>query len=289
MPTLSLTLNLYLCRIAATLVLAVAATALSAAPAVSLRLVAQNLNLPVEMVPANDGSGRMFIVEQDGVIRILDSGTLLAAPFLDISQANIVLSGGEQGLLGLAFHPQYASNGAFYVHYTRRPDGAIVIARYLRNAMDANLADAGSAAVLLTIPHPTYENHNGGRLAFGPDGFLYIGVGDGGAGDDSDGNGQSLNVRLGKLLRIAVDGGTGYTIPPTNPFAGSTCGGSACPEIWAYGLRNPWKFSFDRATNDLFIGDVGQTAIEEVDFQAAGASGGANYGWGVYEGNTLFQ
>lgn len=279
-----LTIAVY--RIAVALLLSIATTVLAVPPAVTLRLVAQNLSLPVEMVPANDASGRMFIVEQDGIIRILDSGSVLASPFLDISQSGLVLSGGERGLLGLAFHPQYASNGAFYIHYTRQTDGAIVIARYLRNAVNTNLADASSAAVLLTIPHPVYENHNGGRLAFGPDGFLYIGVGDGGAGNDSEGAGQNLGGRLGKLLRIAVDGGTGYTIPAGNPYGGSTCAAGSCPEIWANGLRNPWKFSFDRTTGDLFIGDVGQSTIEEVNFQAGGAAGGTNYGWGVYEGNN---
>lgn len=258
-----------------------------AAPLVALRQVAQGLSLPVELVSANDGSGRLFVVEQGGRIKIFNGSAILATAFLDIS-SGVISGGGERGLLGLAFHPQYASNGAFYVFYTRTGDGALTISRYLRDPNNANLALPASGTPILSVPHSAFANHNGGHIAFGPDGHLYIGTGDGGSGGDPDRNGQNLQSRLGKLLRIAVDGGTGYTIPAGNPYAGSTCT-TACPEIWAYGLRNPWKFSFDRQTGDLFIGDVGQGAVEEIDFQPAAASGGRNYGWGVYEGNNCYN
>jgi glucose/arabinose dehydrogenase len=263
------------------------ASTAQAAPPVALRQVAQGLSLPVELVPANDGSGRMFVVEQGGRIKILSGGVVLPTAFLDIS-SGVISAGGERGLLGLAFHPQYASNGAFYVYYTRAADGALTISRYLRDPNNANLAQPASGAPILVVPHSTYANHNGGHLAFGPDGLLYIGTGDGGSGGDPDHNGQSVQSRLGKLLRIAVDGGTGYTIPPGNPYASGTCA-TACPEIWAFGLRNPWKFSFDRQNGDLFIGDVGQNTVEEVDLQPASATGGVNYGWGVFEGNNCYN
>jgi glucose/arabinose dehydrogenase len=266
------------------------------APLVSLRLVAQGFSNPVELVNARDGSGRLFVVEQGGKIRIVLDGSVLAAPYLDLSASGLISFGGERGLLGLAFHPQYPANGAFYVFYTRADDGALTIARYLRSAADANQADPASGAVLLTIPHPVNANHNGGHLAFGPDGDLYIGAGDGGGGGDVPNNAQNRGLLLGKLLRIGVDGGTAYAIPPRNPFAGAgSCNNGAaadasgtCPEIWASGLRNPWKFSFDRLTGDLLIGDVGQGAREEMDFQPAAAAGGRNYGWHVFEGNSCF-
>ncbi len=258
-----------------------------AAPLVALRQVAQGLSLPVELASANDGSDRLFVVEQNGRIKIFSGGAILPTAFLDIS-SGVISAGGERGLLGLAFHPQYASNGAFYVFYTRTGDGALTISRYLRDPNNANVALPASGTPILSIPHAAFANHNGGHIAFGPDGHLYIGTGDGGSGGDPDRNGQNLQSRLGKLLRIAVDGGTGYTIPAGNPYAGSTCA-TACPEIWAYGLRNPWKFSFDRQTGDLFIGDVGQGAVEEIDFQPAAAAGGRNYGWGVYEGNNCYN
>jgi len=271
----------------AALAVAVAGTAYAALPSVTLRLVAQNLSSPLELVNADDGSNRLFIVQQGGQVKILENGSVLATPFLDVS--GLIASGGEQGLLGLAFHPDFETNRALYVFYTRSADGALTIARYLRHAANPDIADAASGAVLLTIPHPGHTNHNGGRIAFGPDGYLYIGTGDGGGGGDPDANGLDRSVRLGKILRIAVDGGAGYTIPPTNPYAGSSCGAGTCPEIWAYGLRNPWKFSFDVMTGDLFIADVGQDAIEEVNWQLASSGGNANYGWGVYEGNNCYD
>ena len=267
----------------------VVAAAAQAAPSVTLRQVATGLSSPVEIVNAHDGSNRLFVLEQGGRIRIIAGGVLSATPFLDLTGSGLILSGGERGLLGLAFHPQYAQNGAFYVYYTRTGDGALTIARYLRDPANANAALPASGAVILTIPHPVNDNHNGGHIAFGPDGFLYAGIGDGGSGGDPLRNGQNRAQLLGKLLRIAVDGGTGYTIPASNPYAQSSCAAGTCPEIWAYGLRNPWKFSFDRSTGDLIIGDVGQGAWEEVDFQAAGAAGGTNYGWGIFEGNACFN
>ncbi len=265
-------------------VLLAAASLAQALPTITLEEVASGFQTPVELVNSGDGSGRLFVVEQGGKIKILSSGVVNPTPFLDIS--TIVLSGGERGLLGLAFHPQYSTNNAFYVYYTRAGDGALTIARYLRSATNNLQADPASGAVILTIPHPNNANHNGGHLAFGRDGYLYIGTGDGGGGGDPDKNGQNLSTLLGKMLRISVNGGTAYTIPSTNPYATSSCVGAAnaCPEVWAFGLRNPWKFSFDRSNGDLFIGDVGQGAYEEVDYVPAGASNGKNFGWNVFEG-----
>jgi glucose/arabinose dehydrogenase len=264
-----------------------AAMNLHAAPVVKLEEIASGFQSPVEMVHSGDGSGRLFVVEQAGKIKVLRGNAALPTPFLDISA--LIASGGERGLLGLAFHPQYAINRAFYVYYTRAGDGALTIVRYLRSAADAAVADPASAAVILTIPHPGFQNHNGGHLAFGHDGYLYIGTGDGGGGGDPDQNGQRLTTRLGKLLRVAVDGGTGYAIPPTNPFANRTDCSVQCPEIWAYGLRNPWKFTFDRVNGDLFIGDVGQGLWEEINHVPAGAAGPKNFGWNTFEGNSCYS
>ncbi len=252
-----------------------------------LRGVAGGYSSPLEIAAPGDGSGRLFIVQKGGLIRILKNGTPVAQPFLDLSA--LVSTSSERGLLGLAFHPQFASNRYFYVYYTRVSDGAITIARYQRNANLPDVADPASASVLLTIAHSSFDNHNGGHLAFGSDGYLYIGTGDGGSGGDPFGNGQRKSALLAKMLRIDVNGGPPYSIPADNPFAGSTCGAGACPEIWAYGLRNPWKFSFDSLTHDLWIGDVGQGAWEEIDFQAAGAAGGRNYGWRCWEGNHTYS
>ncbi len=261
----------------------------SAVPAITLQEVASGFQTPVELVNSGDGSGRLFVVEQGGTIKVLSSGVATATLFLDIS--SVIASGGERGLLGLAFHPQYSSNRAFYVYYTRASDGALTIARYLRSATNPLSADSTSGAVILTIAHPNYQNHNGGHLAFGQDGYLYIGTGDGGGGGDPDQNGQKLTTRLAKMLRISVNGGTSYTIPATNPYATSNCdtGVNACPEIWAFGLRNPWKFSFDRSNGDLFIGDVGQGLYEEVNYVQAGAAPGQNFGWNVYEATHCYS
>jgi serine protease len=247
---------------------------------IGMQTVATGLTNPVGIEHAGDGSGRLFIVQQGGQIRIVSGGNVLSAPFLDIS--TLVVSGGEQGLLGLAFHPNYAANGLFYVNYTRAGDGATVIARYQRSASDPNRADAASASILLTVPQP-FANHNGGQLRFGPDGYLYIGLGDGGSANDPGNRAQDLSTLLGKMLRIDVNGGTPYAIPPGNPFANDG-NPNTLAEIWAYGLRNPWRFSFDRQTGDLYIGDVGQDAYEEIDYQPTGTGAGANYGWRVMEG-----
>jgi len=236
----------------------------------------------VELQNAGDGSGRLFIVEKRGRILILQNDQLLPQPFLDIEN-EVGSQHTEQGLLGLAFHPMYAENGLLFVNYTDA-NGNTVIARFHVSADDPNLADPASEVDLLHISQP-YTNHNGGGLAFGPDGYLYIGLGDGGSGGDPFRNGQNLQTLLGKLLRIGVDSGEAYTIPPDNPFVG----GAGLAEIWAYGLRNPWRFSFDRLTGNLYIGDVGQDAWEEVDFIPAGTPGGMNFGWSHYEGMHPYQ
>jgi glucose/arabinose dehydrogenase len=236
--------------------------------------------------PPGDGE-RLFVVEQGGRIRLVRNGTLLTTDFLDIT--TLVLSGGERGLFSMAFAPDYASTGRFYVFYTaRNPEGELTIAEYRRSA-DPEIAEP-SGRIVLSIPHPVYGNHNGGQLQFGPDGYLYIATGDGGGGGDPDGNGQDLGSLLGKLLRIDPrpgPNGESYTIPPGNPFAGQT---GSRPEVWAYGLRNPWRFSFDRGTGDLTIGDVGQGEWEEIDFVPAGsgAGRGANFGWGCFEGRHVY-
>lgn len=251
-------------------------------------VVASGFVNPVDIVAAPSDATRLFIVEQRGLIRIIRDGLVVATPFLDVTSKTT--GGGEQGLLGLAFHPSYATNRRFFVYYTRSGDGALMIERYERSADNPDRADFASARVLLAIPHPGATNHNGGKLAFRSDGYLYIGTGDGGGGNDPSNNAQNFGTRLGKMLRVDVNSETPpyYTIPPTNPYAGMTCNGAGtgtCPEIWALGLRNPFRFSFDKLTGDLFIGDVGQTAREEVDYEPLGAPAGRNYGWRIMEGN----
>jgi glucose/arabinose dehydrogenase len=247
---------------------------------VELQPVASGLDQPVALTHAGDT--RLFITEQTGTIRIYDALGLRATPFLDIR--SLVLSGGERGLLSVAFHPQYRDNGFFFVYYTNR-SGDNSIARY-KVSSDVDRADPASATILLTIPHPNFANHNGGQLQFGPDGFLYIGTGDGGSGGDPNNNAQNLNQLLGKLLRIDVDHGTPYAIPPSNPFVSRA---GARGEIWAYGLRNPWRFTFDRENHDLWIGDVGQNVYEEIDLQPSTSIGGENYGWRRMEGFHCFN
>lgn len=236
--------------------------------------IVSGLASPVDIQFPDDGSSRMFLVDQAGRIRILENGRLLAVPFLDITD-RVGRSGNEQGLLGLAFHPGFKNNPYFYVNYTDRK-GNTVIARFQASG---DTADPASEKDLLHV-HQPFQNHNGGRVVFGPDGYLYLSLGDGGSGGDPYGNGQNTNVLLGKILRIDVDHGDPYAIPSGNPF---TTGGGK-PEIWAYGLRNPWRFSFDQKTGDLYIADVGQSAWEEVDF-APGNPPGLNYGWNYYEGD----
>jgi glucose/arabinose dehydrogenase len=256
-------------------------------PQISLAAVTGGFVSPVHVTHAGDGSGRIFVVEQAGRIRILENAAVLPTPFLDLASITPprLVAGGEQGLLSVAFPPGFTAKGYFYVNYTRAPDGATVVARYRVTAGNANVADPASEEVILTVPQP-FANHNGGQLAFGPDGFLYIGMGDGGSGGDPLNNGQSPGTLLGKLLRIDVESGTApYVVPPDNPFVGVA---GFLPEVWALGLRNPWRFSFDRGTGDLYIGDVGQGSFEEIDFQAAGDLEGRNYGWNVMEGESCY-
>jgi glucose/arabinose dehydrogenase len=244
--------------------------------------IVDGLNQPVALTNANDNSSRIYIVEQTGVIRILLGGLLLPAPFMDI-QDRVGSSGSEQGLLGLAFHPDYGQNGYFFVNYTNLA-GDTIIARFQRSSVDANAGDPSSEEILLKISQP-FANHNGGHVVFGTDGYLYIGTGDGGSGGDPMGNGQSLNTLLGKILRIDVNQGNPYAIPADNPFIS----GTGLPEIWAYGLRNPWRFSFDDQTGDLYIADVGQNLWEEVNYSQAGRGNGSNYGWNYFEGSHTFS
>ncbi len=246
-----------------------------AAPPLGFERLTGGLVRPLGIAHAGDGSGRLFLLEQAGRVRIHDGSQLRPTPFLDIT--SLVTCCAEQGLLGLAFHPDYAANGTFFVSYTNLA-GSWVIARY-RVSADPDVADAGSGEVLLTVAQP-FTNHNGGHLAFGPDGLLYAASGDGGGAGDPQNNGQRLDTLLGKILRIDVNGGSAYAIPPGNPFG---------DEIWSYGLRNPWRFSFDRLTGDLWIGDVGQDDWEEIDFEPAGSAGGRNYGWRFKEGSQCFD
>lgn len=254
--------------------------------------VVSGFDNPLLLANAGDGSGRLFVGEQTGYILVIENGEYLFDPFLDVSGflSNDVFQGGysERGLLGLAFHPDYANNGTFYISHTDE-NGNNVIARYQVSADDPNRADPDSRVEILHVTQPFYD-HNGGNIAFGPDGYLYIGIGDGGSlGDDPGATAQDLSLHLGKMLRIDVNTTQGdllYGIPADNPFVNEE---GAQPEIWAYGLRNPWRFTFDRLTGDLYIGDVGQAAFEEVDFQQAGFAGGANYGWYWMEGNSWYR
>ncbi len=240
------------------------------------------LQAPLFLTHAGDGTGQLYVLEQAGRIRLIAAdGTLQEEPFLDITER--VSSGGERGLLGLAFHPAYESNGRFFVNYTDR-NGDTHISEFARSSNGA--ADPGSERVLLAIEQP-FPNHNGGMIDFGPDGYLYIGMGDGGGAGDPHDNGQRLDTLLGKMLRIDVDveGDEAYGVPDDNPYAGRQ---DARPEIWATGLRNPWRWSFDRQTGDMFIGDVGQAAREEISVGRAG-EGGRNYGWRIMEGDRCFE
>ncbi len=248
---------------------------------IELQPIVSGLNRPVYLTHAGDGSGRLFIVEQGGRIRLLKDGQLLERPFLDIR--SLVSCCGERGLLSVAFHPRFSENGFFYVNYTDRR-GDTVIARY-QVSNNPDVATTRGARTLLTISQP-FPNHNGGQLQFGPDGFLYIGTGDGGAAGDPRNNAQNLQSLLGKILRLDVDAGQRFGIPPDNPFVGQS---GVREEIWAYGLRNPWRFSFDRQTGDLYIADVGQDRWEEIDYQPADSPGGENYGWRIMEGFHCFN
>jgi glucose/arabinose dehydrogenase len=269
-------------------------------PNIALTPTVNGLAQPLHITHAGDSSGRLFVVEKAGVIRIVRGGSLEPTAFLSITD-RVGSSGGEQGLLSVAFPPDYATRGYFYVDYTDA-NGDTVVSRF-HLTPDPDVADPSSEEIILTEDQP-YANHNGGQLAFGPDGYLYIGLGDGGSGGDPLGNGQNPATLLGAILRIDVEphavsfsathrlyfplialqgagGALAYRIPPTNPFT-QTAGYR--DEIWAWGLRNPWRFSFDRGTGDLYIGDVGQGAYEEIDFQSVASPGGENYGWAVMEG-----
>jgi len=274
--------------LAATLAAGLTPASSRAALTLGLAAYTSGFTQPVAIANAGDGTGRLFVVEQGGQIRIIsEAGTLLSTPFLNIHAR--VSCCGEQGLLGLAFHPSYRSNGRFYIYYTDT-GGSLVIAEYRRSSTNANRASTTERR-LLRIAHPDQANHNGGQLAFGPDGYLYIGTGDGGGGGDPNENGQKRTTLLGKILRIApnVTSATpAYRIPSTNPWAKST---TSRREIWAFGLRNPWRFSFDRLAGSLWIADVGQNTYEEVNrsLRSTGGGRGANYGWDQYEAFNCFE
>lgn len=251
-----------------------------ARPEIELTQVASGFSSPAHLTHAADESDRLFVVEQPGTVRILDSGAVRSTPLLDIRDR--VAFGGERGLLSVAFHPDFADNGRLYVDYTRRSDGATVVSEFTVGDGGGRV-DPDSERILLTIEQP-FSNHNGGQLQFGPDGYLYVGMGDGGAGGDPRNNGQDLGSLLGALLRIDVNprNGQPYGIPSDNPFVDQA---DARDEIYAYGLRNPWRFSFDRCTGDLFLADVGQNQWEEVDL----VEKGGNYGWNVMEGSHCYN
>ncbi len=239
----------------------------------------ESLSDAIMLVTSPPGDSRRFLVQRDGYVRIVEADALLPGTFLDVNAR--IATGGEQGLLGLAFHPQYAQNGQFFIYYTT--NNANVVARCARSAGDANMADA-TCPVILSVPDFA-SNHNGGMMEFGKDGFLYIGTGDGGGGGDPQRTSQNTNSLLGKMLRIDVDTrapGKEYGIPADNPYAG----GGGAPEVYLTGLRNPWRWSFDKMTGDLWIGDVGQRQIEELTVLRAGQQLGKNLGWSVYEGSS---
>jgi glucose/arabinose dehydrogenase len=253
----------------------------SSAPVSSLQLVpvvTSGLTSPVFMAQPLD-DGRMFVVEQAGRILVVRNGVLQPAPFLDLTSR--VVSGGEQGMLSVAFHPNYATNHFFYVYFTSQPAGDIRVERFTVTS-NPEVADPASSQLVITIAHSQFTNHNGGLLTFGPDGMLYAGIGDGGSGGDPNHNGQNTNALLASLLRLDVDHGSPYAIPPDNPYAS----GGGAPEVWAKGLRNPWRYAFDSGL--LYIGDVGQDLHEEVDVVPA-TRGGVNYGWNIMEGLSCYN
>ena len=261
-----------------------ATPAVTPAGAIGLELVADGLESPLFVADPGDGSGRLFVLEQAGRVRVIRDGRLVERPYLDISAR--VASGGERGLLGLAFSPAFADDGLFYLDYTDA-NGDTVVSELRAADPVADRADPGSERVLLQIDQP-YANHNGGALAIDREGLLWIATGDGGSGGDPHDNGQRLDTLLGKLLRIdpRPGDGTPYAIPPANPFVGRA---DARGEIWAFGLRNPWRFSFDRSSGDLWIGDVGQSAIEEIDRLPAGSPAGPDFGWRIMEGDACYD
>jgi glucose/arabinose dehydrogenase len=248
------------------------------------QIIAEGLDQPAGLGSALDGTGRLFVIEQAGLIRIIQDGELLSDPFLDLRDRVSTKGSTVAGLLGLAFHPQYAQNGYFFVNYTQA-GGSSVIARY-ETQQDKRAGDPTSELRLLEISFPIGE-HKGGDLQFGPDGYLYISVGDGGASGygDQAGNAENPSSWLGKILRIDVDSDKPYAIPNENPFAS----GGGLPEVWAYGLRNPWRFTFDRLTGEMFIADVGENRREEINFLPAAAPGGSNFGWNYLEGTEIYK
>lgn len=252
---------------------------------VTTQVVATGLSAPLDLEQPNDGSGRLFVVEQAGTIKIIQNGAVLPQPFLNITSK--VMFQSEMGLLGMAFHPNFQTNHKFYVNYTRNAAGQFqsVIAEYTASVANLNFTDPATERILLTVDQVSnFDNHKAGQLAFGPDGFLYFGLGDGGSGGDPFGHGQDKQILLGKMMRIDVDAtspGLQYRIPPDNPFVA----GGGLPEIWAYGFRNPWRFSFDRTTGRLFVADVGQNMFEEVDI----VQKGGNYAWNTMEGLHCFN
>jgi glucose/arabinose dehydrogenase len=244
----------------------------------------EGFRAPLAVVSPDDGSGRLFVVEQGGLIRIVRDGRIAPDPFLDVS--GLISAGGEQGLLGFAFHPDYPDDSRVFVDYTN-VDGDTEVVAYSTDPSDPDLVDRDSGQRLVLVDQP-YRNHNGGALAFGPDGYLYISLGDGGSGGDPHGNGQKLSTMLGKILRIDVDRslqGRAYAVPADNPYVATE---GAEPAVFVTGLRNPWRFSFDRASGDLWIGDVGQTHWEEIDVVRSGTSG-QNFGWNRMEGSHCFR
>jgi glucose/arabinose dehydrogenase len=261
------------------------ATGAAAAASVELYQIVTGLDAPVYVTSARDGTRRLFVVEQTGRIRIIQDGSVMPTPFLDVSSE--ISHGSEQGLLGLAFHPKFKTNGLFFVNFTRA-NGDTVVNRYHVSGTNPNVAVRSSAYRIITVGQP-YDNHNGGTLQFGPDGYLYIGMGDGGSGGDPGNRAQNLSTLLGKMLRIDINGSTAkhhYRIPSSNPYVGR----AGLNEIWSRGLRNPWKYSFDRVTGTLWIGDVGQGRYEEIDRSGGTSPGrGLNYGWRVMEGRHCFN
>jgi glucose/arabinose dehydrogenase len=272
------------------IVLAASSSPVAGAAGVVLRPVVSGLDAPVFVTSPRDGSGRLFVVEQTGRVRVVKNGVLLATPFIDIRDK--LATGGERGLLGLAFHPRYKVNGRFYVYFTRASDGDIAINEYHVSSTNPDVATRAYGRRIITIDHP-YSNHNGGRIAFGPDGYLYVGTGDGGSGGDPGNRAQSLASLLGKMLRIDINGTAGtrhYRNPSSNPYVGRY----GRNEIWSRGLRNPWGWSFDRVTGDLWIGDVGQNRYEEINRSkvSTGTTSrgrGLNYGWRVMEGRHCYR
>ncbi len=262
-------------------ILSLFSVTIATAQTIDIESFATGFTSAVEITHAGDD--RLFIVEQGGNIKIVNpDGTVNATNFLSLP-SSLITSGGERGLLGIAFHPDYGDNGFFYVNYTRAGDGATVIARYSVSS-DPNVVDAGSGTVLLTVAQP-FSNHNGGSIKFGPDGYLYIGMGDGGSGGDPGDRAQDITENLGKMLRIDVDSGSPYGIPADNPYVGV----AGNDEIWAVGLRNPWKFSFNRLNGDLWIADVGQNQIEEINKITFPLTPGLNLGWRCFEGNATYN